>query len=70
MTTPAKERKINHSLINSSAVRKYTLAIMKSKGRFQFERVGNEFLERADAHLQGWIRSQCHSLPAIGKTIK
>lgn len=58
------------SIICTSKVKEFALQTMTDKGRKQFTRVSKEFTDRAEAHLRSWIRSEMHSHPAIGSTIK
>ena len=57
-------------LLNRKAVKELALEICKTSHAGQFTRVGKEFLDRVNAHIEVYIRSEIHRHPSIGKTLK
>ncbi len=56
-------------LINKRKVKMFALEIAKSRAH-KFTRVSPEFFVRCEVNLKEFIRSQIHSHPSKGKTIK
>ena len=56
-------------MINRRKVKMFALEMAKSRAH-NFTRVGNEFIDRCEAQLKNYIRSEVHRHPSVGKTIK
>jgi hypothetical protein len=56
-------------MINRRKVKLFALEMAKSRAH-KFTRVSNEFLDRCEVNLKTFIRSQVHSHPSLGKTLK
>jgi hypothetical protein len=56
-------------MINRRKVKLFALEMAKSRSH-KFTRVGGEFYIKCEANLKGFIRSQVHQHPSVGKTIK
>jgi hypothetical protein len=56
-------------LINKKAVRTVALHFSEKYRNGKFTRVSGKFLEKANAHLTLWIKSEVERHPSIGKTI-
>jgi hypothetical protein len=60
----------NTNLINRSAVKKQALQYASTSNKAQLTRVSAEFVERANAALDSWIKTELENHPLDGKTIK
>ncbi len=61
------------SLLNKSAVKKFTLATLQSERPHlaeKFTRVSGEYYIALEAKLRGVIREHLNTMPSNGKTIK
>jgi hypothetical protein len=56
-------------MINRRKVKLFALEMAKTRAH-KFTRVGSEFYDRCEVNLKNFIRSQVHSHPSVGKTIK
>jgi len=56
-------------MINKRKVKLFALEMAKTRAH-KFTRVGKEFYDRCEVNLKNYIRSQVHSHPSKGKTIK
>ena len=56
-------------MINRRKVKLFALEMAKSRAH-KFTRVGKEFYDRCEVNLKSFIRSQVHSHPSVGKTLK
>jgi hypothetical protein len=56
-------------MLNKRKVKLFALEMAKTRAH-KFTRVGKEFYDRCEVNLKNYIRSQVHSHPYKGKTIK
>ena len=56
-------------MINRRRVKLFALKMAKSRAH-KFTRVGSEFYDHCEVNLKSFIRSQVHSHPSVGKTLK
>ena len=56
-------------MLNKRKVKLFALGMAKTRAH-KFTRVGKEFYDRCEVNLKNYIRSQVHSHPSKGKTIK
>jgi hypothetical protein len=56
-------------MINRRKVKLFALEMAKSRAH-KFTRVGQEFYDKCEVSLKNFIRSQVHSHPSKGKTLK
>ena len=57
-------------LINKAHFRARALEFSKMLRLGKFERVGASMVERAERHLDDWLRAEVQRHPSLGKTLK
>lgn len=57
-------------LINKSHFRARALEFSRMHRLGKFKRVGSSMIDRAERHLDNWLRAQVQAHPSIGITLK